>query len=161
MRPPERGRSGSVEAEPTTEGGPALRDAGAAAARAARDEADAADARQRLAGESLGVIEADDRVRSHLLPDEAVHAVRPTAILLAAGDKRGLGYGGTLYLTSQRLLHIGQVVVAVNLIDIVEASLAGERLLIAMHDAEGIGLDIDRPRRFRTELAAAIRAARA
>jgi hypothetical protein len=102
----------------------------------------------------------DERIGPHLAPGELVHDLRPSAILKAPGDDRALGYGGTLYLTSQRLVHIGQVTVNVQLRDIIETALAGERLLITLRDAEGITLDVDRPRLLRIEIAAAARALR-
>ena len=86
--------------------------------------------------------------------------MRQRAILKAPGDDRALGYGGTLYLTSRRLLHLGQVTVNVRLTDIVETSIAGERLLVTLADGEGLVLDVDRPRQLRAEIAAAIRALR-
>jgi len=82
-------------------------------------------------------------------------------MLRAPGDDRALGYGGTLYLTSRRLVHIGQVTVNVQLRDIIETAVAGERLLVTLRDAEGLTLEVDRPRVLRTEIAAAMRAARA
>jgi hypothetical protein len=50
--------------------------------------------------------------------------------------------------------------VNVQLTDIVETSLAGERLLVTLSDGEGLVLDVDRPRQLRAEIAAAIRAVR-
>ena len=49
---------------------------------------------------------------------------------------------------------------SVQLSDIVEVSLAAERLLISLRDGEGMAIEVDRPRTFRTEIAAAMRAAR-
>lgn len=148
-------------AEPSTEEGPALRDAATTAVRAEADEAAALEARERLRSGELPRIAPDDRIESQLLDGETVHSLRPSAILKSPGDDRALGYGGTLYLTSQRLLHIGQVTVNVHLNDIIETSLAGERLLITLRDAEGMVLELDRPRLLRTEIAAAMRGLRA
>ena len=50
--------------------------------------------------------------------------------------------------------------VTVQLTDIVETSLAGERLLLALRNGEGMAFDLDRPRLFRAEIAAATRALR-
>ncbi|MCA1569525.1 MAG: hypothetical protein LC798_04225 [Chloroflexi bacterium] len=144
-----------------TEEGPALRDATTVAERAAADEAQAALARSRLMVSPIAVLEADERVSPHLLQGELVHALRTHAILKAPGADAALGYGGTLYLTSQRLLHLGQVVMTVNLTDIVESSLAGERLLLTLRNGEGVALDLDRPRLLRAEVAAALRELRA
>jgi hypothetical protein len=139
----------------STEEGPALRDASAAAERAAEDEAQATDARERFRIDPLPELEPDDAIRPQLADDERVHALRRHAILRAPGGEATLGYGGTLYLTSSRLVHLGQVVVSVRLTDIVEASLAGERLLLTLRQSEGLALDVDRPRLLRAELAEA------
>lgn len=48
----------------------------------------------------------------------------------------------------------------VQLADIVETSLAGERLLVSLSDGEGLVLDVERPRQLRAEIATAIRALR-
>jgi hypothetical protein len=144
----------------STEEGPALRDAAAAAARAARDEEEAASARARFATEAIPRITPDPALAPHLEPGEGVHSERRSAILRVPGGDRAHGYGGTLYLTSRRLVHQGQVMVAVQLNDIVETSLAGERLLLALRNGEGMAFDLDRPRLLRAELAAAMRALR-
>lgn len=156
----ERDQDAPTPVEVLTEEGPALRDATEVAARAARDATDAADARARFQDEPLPILDADARIGRHLDRGEGVHSVRASAILHAPGGDRALGYGGTLYLTSRRLVHLGQVNMSVQLTDIVETSLAGERLLIALRDGEGLAFDLDRPRRLRAELAAAMRALR-
>jgi len=151
----ERDREHSADlAEPSTEEGPALRDATAAADRAADDEAAANAARERFRIGPLEALEPDAAIRPQLADGELVHGLRRHAILKAPGDDRALGYGGTLYLTSRRLIHLGQVIVTVQLVDIVETSLAGERLLLTLGNGEGLALDLDRPRLLRTELAA-------
>jgi hypothetical protein len=155
MQLSERGRDQSADvAGESTEEGPALRDAGTIAERAAADEIAANQARDRFLVSAVPVIEADEAIAPHLLPGEQTHALRRHAILRAPGDDRALGYGGTLYLTSRRLVHLGQVIVAVQLTDIVETSLAGERLLLTLRDGEGLALDVDRPRLLRAKLAA-------
>lgn len=134
--------------------------AGAVAERIAADEAAANEARERLLTEPMPILEPDEAVRAHLGEGELVHGLRTRAILRTPGGDDVLGYGGTLYLTSHRLLHLGQVNVTVRLTDIVETSLAGERLLLTLRDGEGLALDIDRPRLLRAELAGATRARR-
>ena len=150
----DRDPQASYPAEGSTEEGPALRDADSVAARAADDEEAAAAARDRFRIGPIPSIEADDDVRSHLDRDESVHALRRRAILRVPGGDGALGHGGTLYLTSRRLLHLGQVVKSVSLTDIEESSLAGERLLLTLRDGEGLTLDVDRPRLLRAEMAA-------
>jgi hypothetical protein len=144
-----------------TEEGPALRDAALAAARADDDEREALIVRERLREGPMPALEPDPGVAEHLRPGELVHGLRRSAILRAPGEDRALGYGGTLYLTSHRLIHVGQVTMNVQLRDILETSLSAERLLITLRDGEGIAVDVDRPRTFRTEIAAALRGARA
>lgn len=144
----------------STEEGPALRDAATTAARMEADEAAAIEARERLRTAPLPSIEPDENIAPQLDKNELVHNLRRSAILRAPGDDRALGYGGTLYLTSKRLVHIGQVTVNVQLADIAETSLAGERLLITLCGGDGLSLDVDRPRLLRTEIAAAMRGLR-
>jgi hypothetical protein len=140
--------------EGSTEEGPALRDATIIAARAAEDEVAAGAARDRFRSTPIAAIEADDAIRPHLGPDERVHSLRRHAILSTLGGDGALGHGGTLYLTSRRLVHLGQGVVSVSLTDVQESSLAGERLLLALRNAEGLTLDVDQPRLLRAEMAA-------
>jgi hypothetical protein len=69
--------------------------------------------------------------------------------------------GGTLYLTSQRLLHKGQSVREVELADITETGVALERLLLVdLADGSDLAIEIDQPRLLRVQLAAARAAAR-
>ena len=160
MQPAERDQDPTITLVESTEEGPALRDANAAAERAARDEAAADDAREQFRQAPPPTIEPDEAIAPHLGQDEGLHSTRRSAILSVPGGDRALGYGGTLYLTSRRLVHLGQVVVTVQLTDIVETSLAGERLLLALRNGEGMAFDLDRPRLFRAEIAAAMRALR-
>jgi hypothetical protein len=149
---------GVIGTDPSTEEGPAVRDAAATLARIAEDEAEADAARVRLASEPLPTRDPDDRVAGLLEPGECVHDLRRSAMLGGPGGDRALGYGGVLYLTDHRLLHLGQVTVTVQLVDIRETSIAGERLLVALRDGEGLTLEVDRPRHLRVEIAAAQRA---
>ena len=146
----------SPTVERSTEEGPALRDAAAVAERAAADEADAAVARERFRAGPVPSIEPDEVIVGHLTPGESVYDLRTRAILRTPGNDGALGYGGSLYLTSRRLVHLGQVSMSVQLTDIVETSIAGERLLLTLPDGEGIALDVDRPRLFRAQMAAAL-----
>ncbi len=160
----ERDRDSSRTANSTdesTEEGPALRDASTAVERAAQDEADADAARERFRIGPIQALEPDAEISAQLAPGEVVHALRTRAILRAPGGDTSLGYGGTLYLTSRRLVHLGKVVMSVQLTDIAESSLAGERLLLTLNNGEGLSLDLDRPRLLRAEMAEAARELRA
>jgi hypothetical protein len=157
----ERDRDGlSPSTSPSTEEGPALRDAEALAQRAAADDAAAAEARELYREGLPPPIEPDSDIVGHLTPGESVHGLRTRAMLRVPGGDDALGYGGSLYLTSRRLIHLGQVTMAVLLTDIAETSLAGERLLLTLPHGEGMSFEIDRPRLFRAELAATMREAR-
>lgn len=160
MRSAERDQGAASTDAASTEQGPALRDAESAAARVEADEADAVAARERLRAGPLDALEPDPQVGQHLGSGELVYGVRLSAILRPASDDRALGYGGTLYLTSRRLIHIGQMTVNVQLSDIRETAIAGERLLITLLNGEGLSFDLDRPRVLRTYIAAAMRGAR-
>lgn len=158
VKSPERDQDPSpTTVETSTEESPALRDALTAAERADADEAAASLARDNFLVMPVPEIEADDNIAPHLREGELVHDLRRHAILKAPGGNAALGYGGTLYLTSRRLIHLGQVVMTVRLTDIVESSLAGERLLLTLRDGEGLALDLDRPRLLRAEMAALTR----
>ncbi len=160
MQPAERDQDPTITLVESTEEGPALRDASAAAERAARDEIEAAQARDRYRTEPIPTIDPDEAIRGELGQGEGLHSVRRSAILRVPGGDRAHGYGGTLYLTSRRLVHMGQVMVTVQLNDIVETSLAGERLLLALRNGEGMAFDLDRPRLLRAQIAATMRALR-
>ena len=161
MQQPGRDRSPSIsEVDALTEEGPALRDATAAAHRAADDEAAAASTRERFTARPMPSIDPDESIARHLFPGELVYGLRTHAILNAPGEDRALGYGGTLYLSSRRLVHVGQVMMAMQLTDIVETSLAGERLLLTLRGGEGFIMDLYRPRVLRAEIAVATRALR-
>jgi hypothetical protein len=151
--------AGTVPAN-STEEGPALRDAAAAAARVDADERQAMAIRDQLRDEAPSTIEPDERIAPHLQPNELVLGLRQSAILRPPGEDRALGYGGTLYLTTQRLVHVGQMTVSVQLSNIVETAVAGERLLITLREGDGVSLDVDRPRTLSTEIAAAVRGLR-
>lgn len=158
VRPGARDRE--TDDAPVSEGGPALRDAATTAERVAADEREAEDLRERLRDRPPASLEPDEKIAAHLADGEHLHALRRSAILREPGGDDGLGSGGPLYLTSARIVHLGQVVMSIQLHDILEASIAGERLLISLPDGEGFSIDIARPRAFRAELAAAIREAR-
>jgi hypothetical protein len=144
----------------STEEGPALRDALSVARRAADDEALAAAARESFRTKPMPTVEPDDDIRAHLNPGERVHALRTRAILNVPGGEHVPGYGGTLYLTSRRLVHLGQVMKSVQLADVVESSLAGDRLLLTLAGGDGVSIDVDRPRLLRAEMAEAARGLR-
>lgn len=96
---------------------PALGDAAILLARTEADEAAAAAARAHYETEGLPALEQS--LALELRGDEVLHAQRSSAILNRLDGAGTLpGYAGTLYLTSRRLIHIGQVTFTVRLTQI-------------------------------------------
>ena len=136
--------------EPAEADSPALRDAAILLARTEADEAAAAAARAHYETEGLPTLGVEDDLAQELRGDEAVHARRSSAMLNRLDGAGTLpGYAGTLYLTSRRLIHIGQVTFAVPLTQIEEVSIVGERLLLTLSSGEGVSLDVAEPRLLR------------
>jgi hypothetical protein len=143
-------------------GGPGVRDAEEILLRAREDEQAAIEARASYRANGLPTLEVDGPVAERLRADETVVDVRPSAVL--SRHHRGDGsdqFGGRLYLTNRRLLLVGGAEFEIELGEIDELALAGERLLITLRDATGLEVDAARPRLLRVQIAAAIAAARA
>lgn len=156
-----RGSGRSTEAAPSTAQPPppaaeaALRDAQAITDRIAADEHAADAERERLAHEPLPVLDAQADIVFQLAPGEQLHTERRAAFV-----ERGQGgppWGGTLYLTSQRLVHIGnEAVEEVRLERISDIAVAMERLLlIELADGSDLAIEIDQPRLLRVQVSAA------
>jgi hypothetical protein len=142
--------------EPAEADSPALRDAAILLARTEADEAAAAAARAHYETEGLPTLGVEDDVAQELRGDEALHARRSSAMLNRLDGAGTLpGYAGTLYLTSRRLIHIGQVTFAVPLTQIEEVSIVGERLLLTLSSGEGVSLDVAEPRLLRVMIGVA------
>lgn len=138
----------------------ALRDAAAIAARVAADEAAADAERTRLRTHRLPILEVTAHRPPPLRADEVLHAIRPTALLERAPAP--LPSGGTLYLTSRRLIHVGaEETTEIELESIVDIAVALERLLLmGLADGSDMAIEVDQPRLLRVQLAAARAAAR-
>ena len=142
----------------------ALADAAAIVERAEQDERAADDARRRYQDSGIQRILVDADVLAHLDPDEQVLAMRPTSVLEDWAPTDGAGSlptGGPLYVTTARILQLGRVFTSIDLELVDELALAGERLLLTLHDGHGFTIDVPEPRLFRVQVAAALRAARA
>ena len=149
---------------PATDGEAALRDAERIADRIASDEAAANDARQAYQAEGLPVLEPDGAAGAFLQPGEVLHAVHGSALLEDAGwtNRATHPRGGTLYLTSERLVHTGVESSELSLAAIDEMGIGLERLvLIRLRDGSDLAIEVDQPRLLRVQLAAAIAAQRA
>jgi hypothetical protein len=139
----------------TAPAGAALRDARAIAARVAEDEHAADAERERLASEPLPVLGAHPDQVFQPWPDETIHAERRAALVERGQDLPPSG--GTLYLTSRRLVHVGsEAVEEIDLARIADMAVALERLLlIELADGSDLAIEVDRPRLLRVQVAAA------
>jgi len=148
-----------AEAMPTTETQSALLDAQAVSARVSADEAAADAERARLVSQSLPTLDGGAEPSMQLHQDELLHAIRRAALLDDGHTKPPPG--GTLYLTSRRLVHSGPSVREVDLAAITDAGVALERLLLLdLTDGSELAIEVDQPRLLRVQLAAARAAAR-
>ena len=139
--------------------GPAIRDAASIAERIGADEAAADAERVRLATGELPNLSSELGTAVTLRPQETAHAIRHVS-MLENGSTTLLG--GTLYLTSQRLIHLGAERHEVELESIAESAVALERLLLLdLIDGSDLAIEVDQPRLLRVQLAAARAAARA
>lgn len=153
-----------THASPALDERAALRDAQSIAARMAADELAADEAREAYQTSGLPAIEPEGGIGLVLEPGEILHAVRGSALLEEAvlTDGAGLPRGGTLYLTSERVVHIGAESTELALAAIQEMVVALERLvLIRLRNGSDLAVEVDQPRLLRVQLAAAIAAERA
>ncbi len=141
---------------------PAVDDASRVLARVEADEREASRAREEIREHGLVALESDPTVAAVLEDGEHVVARRASALLAPPSTDAGsLGYGGAFYVTSRRLLHLGQIQLGVPLEQIRELSLAGERLLLTLAAGEGLDIQTDHPRTLRVLIGAAMAEARA
>ena len=136
-------------------GDPGIRDAEEILLRIRQDEAEADEARIRYRVEGLPSVDVDGLAAERLRPGEAAVDVRSSAVV----TRHLLGDGtdelaGQLVLTTQRLLVVGHARLEVELGDIDELTLAGERLLVTLRDGTGLSIDASRPRLLRVQIAA-------
>lgn len=126
------------------------------------DEAAAEAARDRLRDEGIVAIEPDERVGVALRPGEHLVAVRrAVSVERRAGWHHAEdGLQGDLYVTTQRLLHLGRIAVECPVEDIREAVVADGALLLVVGDYRGITIRVPDPRALRVQLAAVREAAR-
>ena len=138
---------------------PAIRDAAEIVARAAADEAAADRARDVYLTRAMTPMVPDDRIAPLLRPGEHVLGVRRSVVL----DRRRppprrsgpTSLAGDLYVTSERLVLVGRLTVEIDLDDVEDAVVSGERILLSMGNGNGAALDAARPRQLRVEIATA------
>jgi len=136
-------------------GDPGNRDADEILRRVRQDEAEADEARVRYRLEGLPSVNVDSLAAEHVPAGETAVDVRSSAVV----TRHLLGDGtdelaGQLVLTTQRLLVVGHAQLEVELDEIDELTLAGERLLVTLRDGTGLSIDASRPRLLRVQIAA-------
>lgn len=142
-------------------GGAGIRDAEEILLRAGEDERDAIEARNRYRTDGLPVLLVDGHVADRLRPGETVIDARPSSVVSRHLNGDGTDdFPGRLYLTTERLMIVGHVPLDVELGEIDELALAGERLLVTLRDGTGLAIDAARPRLMRVQIAAALAAGR-
>lgn len=140
---------------------PALRDAEAILARTTADEREAERARARIRETGLPSMPVDDEIAPNLRPGEGLVEVRQAATVGRHGPSEAVEtFAGRLYVTTARLILLGRAALHVELSEIDELALAGERLLVTLRDGTGLAIDAGAPRLLRVQLAAARAAAR-
>ena len=134
----------------------------ASVAETAKDEASADDARRRLREQGIVAMEPDERIGVMLAPGECVVAVRRAISFERRKDvldpDRALR--GDLYVTTARLICLGQVPVYVPLLEIREAVVATGALRLVVGDGRGLEIRTCDPGVLRVEIAAVREAAR-
>jgi hypothetical protein len=141
------GRPGSIHHEQRL-----VRGAGSSAS----DEAAADALRRKLHEHGIIPIAPDERVRWLLGPDECVVAVRRSVLLerrLGSPDA-GHGLSGDLYVTTRRLLLLGQVPVAYALTDVHEVDVVAGAVRLVVEQNHGVDIRVSDPRVLRVEIAA-------
>ena len=137
----------------------ALAGAGSVVERIAEDEAAARDERARLDTDGLLSLDVQPAIGG-LFDGELVVDVRQ-ATRVERIPAEGTGeITGRLHLTTRRLILSGAAPLEVDLSDIDELSLVGERLLVGLGNGSGLCFDIAAPRVFRVRAAYAIARAR-
>jgi hypothetical protein len=138
-----------------------IRDAEEILRRTRDDEREADDARVRYRADGLPRLPVDGPITELLRPGEAVVDLRPSAVVSRHVHRDGTEQlPGRLYLTNQRLMLVGRAPMEVELGDIEELALAGERLLVTLRGSTGLSIDASRPRLLRVQIAAALAAGR-
>ena len=141
----------------------AVRDARLIANSIAQDEADSDEARHRYQTDGLPVVESETGFTPLALPGEVLHVFRENALLERTLPEapEPSPQAGTLYLSSERLIHVGALTTSIPLGKIEEMAVALQRLLlIQLDDGTHLAIDTDRPRLLRVQIAAALAATR-
>ena len=109
-----------------------------------------------------GDVPADSRVLAQLRVGERLLEYRSQAALTRVTDDTHSAdpTNGALVLTDQRLLHLDGEDVSIDLAEIEELALAGDRLLVTLAGLHGLIIETDSAPEFRAAISAAISALR-
>jgi hypothetical protein len=126
------------------------------------DEAAADEARRRLRKQGIVALEPDARIGVMLAPGESVVAVRRDVSLERRKDVHDPGQAlhGDLYVTTTRLVCLGQVPVDIPLAEIREVFVAVGALRLVVREGRGLEIRIEDPYLLRVEISAARESAR-
>lgn len=126
-------------------------------AQALTDEQQARRAREEYREQGIPELAPDPTVAPHLESQERVLGARSEASVarIDEGTHGAVRDEGPIYVTSARLLHVGERVSSVSLYDIDELAMADDRILVTLTGGRGLMLDVTEPRQFRVLLAAA------
>ena len=129
------------------------------AAASASDEQLALRAREHYKESGVPEVAADDTIAPLLDRQERVLGGPDMAILRRVDveeDTRAvLREEGPLYVTDHRLVHIGNHVESISLLDIDELAMADDRILVTLVGSRGLTLDVETPQQLRVLIAAA------
>ena len=134
----------------------------ASVAETATDEASADDARRRLREHGIVAMEPDERIGVMLAPGELVVAMRRAIAFERRKDVFDPDQAprGDLYVTTARLVCLGQVPVDLPLLEIREAVVATGALRLVVGDGRGLEIRTGDPQLLRVEISAVREAAR-
>lgn len=107
-------------------------------------------------------VEPDERIGVMLAPGERVVAVRRAISIERRKEIRDpeLAIRGDLYVTTNRLVYLGQVPFDVPLVEVREAVVAAGALRLVVGDGRGLEIRTGDPALLRVEISAAREAAR-
>jgi hypothetical protein len=126
------------------------------------DHASADEARRRLRAQGIVAIEPDERIGVMLAPGERVVAIRRDVSVERRKDVRDpeLALRGDLYVTTTRIVCLGQVPFDVPLAEVREAVVAADALRLIIGDGRGLEIRTDDPALLRVEISVVREAAR-